>query len=350
VINTFLEEARKRRSADFESNEFLNRQADLADERKLKLDAEYLKKSQELTKVYEDLELPFDSDVNADLTFIQQRQLQVETRVSQLMTDIAQRKAQIAQLEANLTALRESGSGTIPAATQVESPEARAVASELQDIEAMRQELRRRLWNTQTAESERVQVKNSIDQMEKRWEAAFAKFREMQKTKTIRSPEIIRVEQDIAVRNAELKTFEAELLAVNVARQKQLQDENVRRTKIAKLTELRNEYHKIAARYEAAVTQKEERDLYKAARGKVEHIKDVTTRVELGEEPRALAKLGRRKVVLAAAFGSLAAALGIAFLLGVALDTSLQSPNEAERALGLPVLSAIPEMKRSVFR
>ncbi len=346
VINVFIDVSRERRKAEFESSEFSKKQEDLQRSRYLELEGEYTTTAKNLAKIYDELGLPFDSDVNADLTLLQQRQLQVDDRVSRLTSEITQGRARISQLEANLKALQESGGGMIPIASQVDSPEARTVASELEDIEALRQEARRRLWSAQTSESEKAQLTSSLQDLQARWEKALAGFKEMQKTRTIRSPEVIRIEQDIAVRNAEVATLEAELAAVKDAREKQRNGEGARRAKIAGLSTLRTEYHRLSTRYDAAKAQFDERKIYKEARGQVEHIKDLTSKVELSELPRALAKVGRRKVVLAAAFGSLAAAIGIAFMLGVALDSSLHSPTDAERTLGLPVLSAIPELRR----
>lgn len=349
VITTFVEVSRERRKAQFESSDFLKKQEELHMRRYLLIETEFNKTAAQLGKVYEELGVPFDSDVNADLTYLQQRELQAEARIDQLATDIAQRKAQIAQLEANLTSLRESDFATVPVATQVDSPEARTVASELQDVEAVRQDLRRRLWSSQTSESEKAQIQAAIEQVQRRWEDAYAKFKELQKTQTIRSPEVLRVEQDIAVRNAELRTLEIELAAVKERRDRQRTGEAARRSKIADLMRLRTEYHQLVTRYETARAQSDERKIFKEARGQIEHLKEVTNTVELSDTPRALAKLGRYKVFLAALFGSLVLALGIAFMRGATLDASLHSPNDAERALGLPVLSAIPEFKHGLF-
>ncbi|HAK95531.1 MAG TPA: hypothetical protein DCM87_11120 [Planctomycetes bacterium] len=349
VINTFIAVSRERRKAQFESSDFIKRQDELLARRFLQIETEFRDATKRLRQVYDELGLPFDSDVNADLTFLQQRELQAETRIAQLGGDIAQRKAQIAQLGANLTSLRESGASTVPVATQVDSPEARTVASELQDVEAVRQELRRRLWSSHVSESEKAQLQSAVEQIQRRWEETYARLREMQKTETIRSPEMVRIEQDIAVRNAELTTLEAELQTVRDARDRQRSEEIARRSKIADLSRLRTEYHQFATRFETARAQLDERKIFKDARGQVEHIREVTNDVEMSDSPRALARLGRRKVVLAAAFGSVVLALGIAFMRGVMLDASLHSPNDAERALGLPILSAIPELKHGVL-
>ncbi|NMD36696.1 MAG: hypothetical protein GYA73_12480 [Planctomycetes bacterium] len=349
VIRAFIEASRDRRKAQFESNEFLVRQEELLNNRFLQIKEDKERKEALLRKLYLDVEIPFDSDVNSDLTYLQQRELQAEGRIAQLSSDVAQRKAQIAQLEANMAALLDSGAATMPVAAQLDSPEARSVANELHDVEIVRQELKRRLLSTQPPESERVQIQASIEQLQKRWEEIYAKFKDMQKTTTIRSPEIVRVEQDIAVRNAELAMLETELAEAKKQLAEQRKDWSARRTKIAELLRLRSEYQHALVRYEAVRAQNDERKIFKEARAQVEHIQEVTSDIQVSDTPRAIVNIGRRKMVLAAAFGSIALALGYAFLRGAVLDASLHSPADAEHALGLPIISTIPEAKRLVL-
>ncbi|MBN1422464.1 MAG: hypothetical protein JXP34_27050 [Planctomycetes bacterium] len=160
---------------------------------------------------------------------------------------------------------------------------------------------------------------------------------------TMRSPELARLETDIETHKAILNGLKTDISEI----QKKIAEDETKlaeaQAQVIEANRIRQQHDTSLARVERIQQQIEIQEASEEAQEIVEYVSPHDVRMEATQVP--LHKFGRKvALLLATAFGL---GLGIALALGLdILDSSLNSVDDMEEKVGLPVLASIQEYKK----
>ncbi len=348
VIEVLLDVYQEHKAQEFAEGSAAKKRRALLQTRLERLQREYEQQRDVLQQEYDALGLPFDAEFTFLLNITQQEVLQLDGQEKGINSQIRRMQAQIAQLQAQHKSILQAGSASLVKST-AESPALQRLLVQYSQYSDRLNGVLLDLtspdlpsYKRQLLEGEREDLKREIRILEDRID-------ELRKQNKIRPPEAVRVEWELAFHEAGLKELKKQAAAIREQRSAKERELKVLQVGIARVSVMREEFHRTRDRYEQELIRREDREIYDAARKEMAYLKEVTTTVKLEEMPRALHRLSRSLLILVGFFGSLLIACACAFLLGHVMDASLHSSTQTEKALRVRVLAMIPEVKRGVL-
>lgn len=347
VITTFVEENRKLRKQAYQGSELIKKQKELFTKELNDLEIKLDDIKQELEGRYDRLNLPFNSDPSFVMATATQRTIQKQNRQTELATNIERSKILITQYQEELDALP-----LLPAQENVPSntPRARQLQQDIQTLEEQRTDINTRLVSRTLAQFQRKELEETLKNVNDRLKTLNKELQDLSETKEFSSPESARIQRAISHEKINLSFLEEEQKELKEALSKQVVEENALRSKIGELTALRDSYNQQVARVEAKKRMVDNFGIYEYARKDVEVLRDLSSQVIVSDKPRSAHKLTRMKVALGVLFATLAAGLGLAFALGMVLDSSFHNPKDIEQNLEVSVIACIPESKSRLLK